>query len=211
MVPEMTAEPSDASAFVSGEPALLLSRSEREWRDAVSGCGLVELTTPRLRFVVSSWRRYGNRFDLDNLVDPVLGVVGADRSLLRSVWATVEVGPVPGVEIGEAAVPPAPAPAVRVHLASAPRRSVRSVERLVELEGHEPVGVDAPCGCSITLGPETDGIVFGFEGPVKPTIDALWPLLGGAAHAPADHRIQDLRVCVDDTVGVEVAVWELES
>ncbi|MCZ7537262.1 MAG: hypothetical protein M5T61_16045 [Acidimicrobiia bacterium] len=46
---------------------------------------------------------------------------------------------------------------------------------------------------------------------MKPTIDALWPLLGGAAHAPADHRIQDLRVCVDDTVGVEVAVWELES
>lgn len=208
----MSTEPNGVGAFVDGEPALLLSRSEREWREAVRGCGLAELHTPRLRFVVSSWRRYGNRFDLDNLVDPVLGVVGARPSELQSVWATVEVGAVPGVEIQEAPAPPAPASAVTVHLATAPRRSVRTADRLAEFVGHHPVGDDDPCGCSIVLGPDTAGIVFGFEGPVKPTIDALWPLLGGAAHAPADHRIQDLRVRMNGAaLGVEVAVWPLEG
>lgn len=34
--------------------------------------------------------RGGNRFDLDNLVDPVLSVVGALPPLRRSVWATVD-------------------------------------------------------------------------------------------------------------------------
>ena len=49
------------------------------------------------------------------------------------------------------------------------------------------------------------------EGPVKPLIDALWPVLGGTSHAPADHRIRDLRVTRSASPGggAEVAVWKL--
>lgn len=71
------------AAFVAGEPALLLSRGEGAWRDAVRCCGVTALTDVRLRFVVRSWHRGGNRFDLDNLVDPVLAVVAVAPPLRR--------------------------------------------------------------------------------------------------------------------------------
>ena len=197
--------------FIAGEPALLLTRGEAAWRDLVRTCGLSALRRPRLRFIVSSRRRGGHRFDLDNLVDPVLGVVGAPPIDRGSVWATVEIGHEPGVAISEEAPPPAPADATAVHLASPPQRSIRRIERLAELVDHAPIGADDPCGCALTLGRDTRGLVFGFEGPIKATIDALWPILGGAEHAPADHRIQDLRVTVDPSAtGVSVALWLLD-
>jgi hypothetical protein len=200
------------SAFVAGEPALLLSRGESAWRDAVRSCGVTGLTHVRLRFVVRSWHRAGNRFDLDNLVDPVLGVVAAPPPLRRSTWATVETGDAPGVEISATAPPPAPPDATTVHIASVPLRSVRTTERLAELAEHVPIEGDNACGCALTLGKDTPGLVFGFDGPIKPTIDSLWPLIGGAAHTPADHRIRDLRVTVDDGVaGVRVAVWPMAA
>lgn len=198
------------SVFVAGEPALLLSRGEAAWREAVRCCGVTALTDVRLRFVVRSWHRGGNRFDLDNLVDPVLTVVAAAPPLRRSTWASVETGDDPGVEISATAPPPPPPNATTVHLPSAPHRSVRTPERLAELADHVPIGSDEACGCALTLGNDTPGLVFGFEGPIKPTIDALWPLLGGAAHSPADHRIRDLRVTVDERLtGVSVALWPL--
>ncbi len=200
------------STFVAGEPALLLSRGESAWRDAVRCCGVTGLTDVRLRFVVRSLRRAGNRFDLDNLVDPVLGVVAAAPPLRRSTWATVETGDEPGVEISATVPLPAPTSATTVHLPSAPHRSMRTSERLAELAEHAPIGGDAACGCALTLGKDTPGLVFGFDGPIKPTIDSLWPLLGGAAHAPADHRIRDLRVTVDERLtGVLVALWPTED
>ena len=198
--------------FVAGEPALLLARGESAWRELIRGSGLVGLKMPRLRFLVTSWRRGGHRFDLDNLVDPVLAVVGAPPSERRSVWATVHVAREPGVEIKEQEPPPPPVDAATVHLAAPPRRSVRTDVCLPELIDYVPLGVDEPCGCSLVLGRDTGGITFGFEGPVKPTIDALWPLLGGTAHAPADHRIQDLRVAYDPAMtGVSVALWALQA
>lgn len=117
------------AAFVAGEPALLLSRGESAWRDAVRSCGVTGLVDVRLRFVVRSWHRAGNRFDLDNLVDPVLGVVAAVPPLRHSTWATVETGDAPGVEISATAPPPAPPDATTVHIASVPLRSVRTTER----------------------------------------------------------------------------------
>jgi hypothetical protein len=204
--------PADDEAFVAGEPALLLARDERAWRELVNSCGLVGLRRPRLRFVVSSWRRGGHRFDLDNLVDPVLGVVGAPARDRQSVWATVETGPEPGVAISEQTPPAAPTHATAVHLGGPPQRSLRTMERLAELVDHIQLGADEPCGCALTLGTDTRGLVFGFKGPIKPTIDALWPLLGGVAHAPSDHRIQDLRVTTDATSkGISVALWLLDT
>lgn len=194
--------------FVPGEPALLLTGRERDRRAAVQACGLNGLSSVRLRFVVTSWRRHGHPFDLDNLVDPVLAVIAAPPARRRSLWATVEVGDPPGVSIPSGPPPPTPGDALRVHLRDPPRRSVRTADRLAELLEAVVLGTDEPCGCALILGGDTKGLVFGFDGPVKPTIDALWPLLGGAAHNPADHRITDLRVQLDSGAkGVAVALW----
>jgi hypothetical protein len=178
----------------------------------VRAVGKAGLQNPRLRFVVSSWRRGGHRFDLDNLVDPVLAVVGAPVAERRSVWATVETAEQPGVAISERPPPPAPPHATKVHLAAPPRRSVRAVDRLAELVHVTQLGSDEPCGCSLTLGADTGGLIFGFDGPIKPTVDALWPLLGGTSHAPADHRVRELRVMVDPSAtGISATLWLLDN
>jgi hypothetical protein len=108
---------------------------------------------PRLRFVVSSWRRGGHRFDLDNFVDPVLAVVGAPLAERRSLWATVEMGEQPGVGISEQPLTPAPPHATTMHLAAPSRRSVRRADRLVELVHVAQLGSDEPCGCTSSLAP----------------------------------------------------------
>lgn len=196
--------------FVPGEPALLLTAREQKWRAAVQGCGLSGLSSMRLRFVVSSWRRRGHPFDLDNLVDPVIAEVAAPPAQRRSLWATVEVGVAPGVGITSGPPPPTPGDALRVHLRNPPRRSARTEDRLAELVDAVVLGTEEACGCALVLGGDTKGLVFGFEGPVKPTLDALWPLLGGTAHRPADHRITDLRVQLNPGAnGIAVALWPL--
>lgn len=196
--------------FVEGEPALLLPRGERAWRSLVADSGITGLSEIRLRFIVASWRRRGNTFDLDNLVDPVLAVVACAAAQRRSLWATVELGDRPGVGIFNEAAPGPPDGATSVHLQEPPTRSVRSRECLEELVDAVVLGTDEPCGCALVLGRDTAGVEFGFEGPIKPTIDALWPLIGGAAHRPADHRIRDLRVTFDsDALGISVALWLL--
>jgi hypothetical protein len=167
----------------------------RRCEEAVAAKVFGGLTCVR-RLVV---RRGGNRFELDNLVDLVLTAVGARPSDHTSLWATVDAGGEPGVEIAEQRPLSPPGSAVAVKLESAPQRSVRTTERLAELVEHAPLVGDEPCGCFLTLGRDTAGVVFGFEGPIKPTIDALWPHLGGAAHSPADHRIRDLRVSRDES------------
>jgi hypothetical protein len=178
----------------------------------VRAVGHVGLRNPRLRFVVSSWRRGGHWFDLDNLVDPVLAVVGAPVAERRSVWATVETGEQPGVAISERPPPPTPPHATKVHVAAPPRRSVRTADRLVELIHVAQLGSDEPCGYTLTLGTDTGGLIFGFDGPIKPTVDALWPLLGGTSHAPADHRVRELRVLVDPSAtGISATLWLLDS
>jgi hypothetical protein len=177
--------------FVEGEPALLLSSGDRAWRQLVADAGISGQSAVSLRFVVSSWLRGWNTFDLDNLIDPVIAAV-AGPVAQSSVWATVDVGDVPGVFIGTAMPPPSPADSIRFHVSDPPRGSVRTTTVLPEREGAEVLGSDEPIGCSLVLGADTTGIVFGFNGSIKPTIDALWPVLGGAAHRPADHRVRDL-------------------
>ncbi|MHB1447006.1 MAG: hypothetical protein ACYCZV_15325 [Acidimicrobiales bacterium] len=160
--------------------------------------------------MVGSWLRGGHRFDLDNLVDPVLGAVGLPVAERASVWATVAVGATSGVAIATDVPPDPPADAIALHIAAPPTRSVRREERLAELAEAIALEGDGAVGCYLTLGADTRGLIFGFEGPIKPTIDALWPLLGGTARAPADHRIRDLRVRRDpEGRGIAVALWPM--
>lgn len=197
--------------FIAGEPQTLLSKGDKSWRQTIASFGIHVEPELCLRFAVSSYYRRGHPFDLDNLVDPVLDVLAPEVSLRKSLWATVELADTPGVEIAHLAPPPAPKDSLLISLMRPPLRSVRTLEPLAELKNIEFLGSkDAPCGCFLTLGYDVRGLVFGFEGPIKPTIDALWPILGGSHHQPADHRIRDLRVLRDNSLsGINVALWLL--
>jgi hypothetical protein len=52
---------------------------------------------------------------------------------------------------------------------------------------------------------------FGFTGFVKPTLDSLWPVIGGSSLSPSDHRIHHLIVArsSERPSGVSVAIEEL--
>lgn len=123
----------------------------------------------------------------------------------------MELGNEPGVEITNASPPPGPEEALHVHLRTVPRRSDKANPPFAALDGLAvPGGGDGPLGCRLLLGGDTAGIVFGFHGPVKPTVDGLWPLLGGIAGHPNDHRIRDLRIELDPSLtGAHVSLWPL--
>lgn len=121
--------------------------------------------------MVSGWRRGGQLFDLDNLVDPVLAVVGAPGAQLGSVWATV-VGTEPGLFIDEDAPPGPPTAATRIVVGDVPRRSVRTGAVLRRPASVPSLPGDGPVGCELRLGVTAGPVRLGFEGPVKPTIDA---------------------------------------
>lgn len=197
--------------FIQGEPQTLLSAREKLWRAAITDSKVEVWPELRLRFVVGGWKRRGHPFDLDNLVSPVLDAIGIEVSQRKSIWATVELGEPSGVQITSESPPPSPSDCMRLLLENPPLRSIRIVEPLVELTGASFLGeLSAPCGCEIRVGGNTSGLAFGFEGPIKPTIDALWPLLGGTFRSPADHRIRDLRVVLaPEARGIQVALWLL--
>lgn len=195
--------------FVEGEPVLFMGRGERKWREKVRSAVALVPSSIRLQFTVASLLRWGNRFDIDNMCKPVLDALGAE---FDTIWATTVVGDRPGVTIaGER--PPAPYLAAQAMIADPPRMSVRRDDVLAELVDATPIRDDGPLGCHLRFGdPDAPIGDFGFEGPIKPLIDALWPLLGGEAHKPADHRIHDLRVERGVAVqGVEVTVWECQT
>jgi len=111
-----------------------------------------------------------------------------------SVWASVAVGSEPGVWIDEADPLPPPVGAVVVTIAVLAHGSIRTTRQLQELAGVAQLHGSGPVGCELLLGRTAGPITFGFEGPIKPTIDCFWPVLGGEPHRPHDHRIRDLGV-----------------
>jgi hypothetical protein len=164
-----------------------------------------------LDFVVSSLKRGYNDFDLDNLAKPVLDAIGAQA---ESVWVLVEVGNEPGLWVRDVA-PPEPAPStVTFYLARPPTASLRGVAALPELEQATPMGLpDQAVGASLRFDSAEAQIAnFDFSGPVKKVIDSLWPVLGGTAKSPADHRIRDLRItrgAAPGKIGVTISAWLL--
>jgi hypothetical protein len=163
----------------------VLGRGDKEWREVLRASRLRNIDTLSLRFVVSSFRRCGNWFDLDNLVVPVVSIVGAPT--LKSVWAMMEVGDVPGVHVDHEVSPRRPDTSLCYALNTPPLSSVRSATRLAEFADAAVFGTDEPVGCEIVLGPAVGPLVWGeFRGPVKSIIDSLWPILGGTAAKQAD-------------------------
>jgi hypothetical protein len=145
------------------------------------------------------------------MASPVLSVVAG---AVESVWVTVSEGETEGVAISDTPAPAPPPDAFEVLIAEPPTRSVRRDDSLPELTDVVAIGVDEPVGLHLTINRPTAAIGdFKFEGPVKPLIDALAPLLGGVQGRPHDHRVRDLRVVrgSGSDGSATVAVWLLAS
>jgi len=150
-------------------------------------------------------------FDLDNLAKPVLDVVSPDP---ESVWVTVTVGDAEGVRINDEAPPPLDTSIFDIGIGDPPRRSVRAAPVLGELRTAsvlEPV--TQPLGLELFFDSASVRIGrFDFEGPIKPLIDALAPILGRGRQGPADHRVRELRIrrgAQPERHGVRVRAWLL--
>ena len=203
---------SDAVVWVPGEPATFLTNREKQWKPLVTAAlESVTLASPRLVFRVTSFKRGGHFFDLDNLVKPVLGSV---RWTVNSVWASMHLSADPGLALTEQTPPNAPSNSVVIRLEAPPTKSVRRSAPLEELADVLLLGADEPIGMDLAFDGGIDISNFGFEGPIKPVIDLLEPLLGPSTYGPADHRIRELRVRKGQqpgVTGVTVSAWLLDE
>jgi hypothetical protein len=194
--------------FVAGEPALFLTRRERLWKAAVIAAGVNQLSQPALHFVVGSFLRMGQPFDVDNLAKPVLECLGGRPT---SVWVTVKEGTGVGVHVTSIPPPPAPLGALEFYVKTPRSRSARPVVQMGELADLPVLGTaDQSIGLELAFDADEAIADFGFNGPVKPLIDGMENILGPGPHGPADHRIKDLRIRKGRDpahAGVTIRVW----
>lgn len=196
--------------FIGGEPVLFLAnpRREREWIGQIRAADIGPIRRPRLAFTVSSHRRRSQPFDIDNLAKLVLDCVAPDP---QSVWVTVAVGDPVGVLIEEVNPPQVERPVAEIYIEAPPLRSKRGTQlpELATVTKLEPA--TASVGLELAFDDEHVRIGrFDFEGPVKPLIDALAPLLGRDRSGPADHRVHELRItkaAQPQRTGVLVRAW----
>lgn len=163
-----------------------------------------------LTFVVSSLRRRGQPFDLDNLVHPVLMVW---EEPIDGVTAHFHVGDTPGLLISDAP-PESPPPSalrsvyVEDHSGGSHRGRV-GIPEIIEdpvFEEHDGIGL------MLEFDRADIPIRKGWFGPTEAVVDDLTPWLGRytARELVADHRIRDLRFVrgIDPKRrGVRISIW----
>ncbi|GHO56073.1 hypothetical protein [Ktedonobacter robiniae] len=199
--------------FLEDEPPTFLSSGEKEWKENVRAICSQSLQHPCLRFVVSSWVRRYNYFDLDNIAGPVLNVVGMESS---TVWVSMELGETPGVAISNHP-PPIPSNLCQepLYIRNPPIKSISSAALLPELEGQNIIGDEEPLGLILIFDSDETRIGdFSFEGPIKPLIDSFGPLLGTYHQSAKDYRIHEIRILKGHRIGergVRVGFWFLPS
>jgi hypothetical protein len=198
--------------FVPGEPPtyhIPRSQAEIEWQAAIREACPVSLSHPHLQFVVSSWLRRGNYFDLENLSEPVLDVIGKHAT---TVWASVSLSSSVGVYISEEIPPTQPSLVPEIYIATPPATSVRTT-LLPQLMDREMIGVDEWLGISLAFDSSTVSVGdFSLSGPVKTLPDHLGPLLGTYYRGARDYRIRELRITTghrNNTSGVTIGLWFL--
>ena len=202
------------SFWVGGEPATFATSGELSWKER-----LRESTPPPslagretgmdVRFSVSSLRRSGHPFDVDNLCDPVFVVVirkagwFEGRKTGLSWWsATKRLGQPPGCQISiyeERAISlPTHSPFWDEHYSGPIPTSATSLELpLWARELRVARAVDRfPESCFLYLGFSDGNVNIGeiATGRVKSVVDCLSPWLGGTAKAPEDWRVETLVV-----------------
>lgn len=196
---------------VSGEPSLWCVRTEKPWRAAVGRASPVPRLAGqeqclRLDFTVGSTRRNGVPFDLDNLCETALaalvtdcGWFGRSRRTITVLHATRCRGLHPGCHVTITAERLESCLGGQVifkqtRRGSFPKRSDDlAMSQWLDSHGLCATG-DGPLGVRLTFGSTTVNIADIATGMTKPFIDCLYPLIGGKAGAPADHRIEELIV-----------------
>jgi hypothetical protein len=167
---------------------------------------------PRLDYLLDSWTRGGNFFDLDNLCKPILELIGRNA---EAVWARMQLGEPAGLYVSEELPVPPPAASRAFEVRNPPRRSVKGVPALKELDSQLPIPGDDSLGVDLAFFDAAIPVAdFGFEGPVKALLDALKPLFGTYSQSAKDYRIRELRIrrgVRPEADGVLVTIWSLES
>ena len=196
--------------FVDGEPVLSGGRGQDEWQSKIRGQVPRNVAHPDLTFIVSSLRRRGQPFDLDNFVHPLLMVFDEPINYVR---ARLHVGERPGVLIEDAITdPPRDAFLRSLHLAShsctssADRRGIPEISDDPVFDRHEGIGL------SLNFDRSDIPIRKGWFGPTEAVIDDLAPWLGRytSRQLIADHRMRDLRIArgaSPSDAGVHIAIW----
>lgn len=188
--------------MIEGEPVLFMGRGEADWKERIKSASGALARPPapfgaRLRFFVGNWKRRGHHFDLDNLVKPALDALAIPD--LAWIDATMELSPRPGLEISLETSLPEGLPPIRIWFESSVRGSFKHTDAHLALAGAPALPGGGSVQVVLQAHEERDPISdFGFEGFVKPTIDQLWPVLGGEPGKPHDHRIRRIVVCRSD-------------
>jgi len=196
--------------FVDGEPVLSGGRGQDEWQSQIRDLASRSVTHPDLTFIVSTLRRRGQPFDLDNFVHPLLMVFDEPINYVR---ARLHVGERPGVLIEDAITdPPRDDFLCSLYLpshsgtSSADRPGIPEISDDPVFDRHEGIGL------SLNFDRSDVPIRKGWFGPTEAVIDDLAPWLGRytSRQLIADHRMRDLRVsrgASPGDTGVRIAIW----
>lgn len=196
--------------YITGEPVLSGGRGQDAWQEAIRQRVDPTIASPTLTFVVSSTRRRGHPFDLDNLVHPVLMVF--DEPIDR-VSARMYVGSSPGLLIEDRPLEPPPADCARtIYIASHSRVSARGRLGIPVIADDEPLMDHEGLALHLAFDSPDIPIRRGWFGPTEAVVDDLVSWFGTytSRQLIADHRIRDLRIergLSPTKQGVAISVW----
>jgi hypothetical protein len=214
--------------FCKGEPVTFATRAEHLWKEALARAIPVATSDSKgyigvsLRFVVSSLKHNGHSFDLDNLTEPVFSVLVNKKGYFEGrrpsiMWWKAEkrVDTPAGVEILlHRSVPSVHFKGMKVfegHYTGPLPESAkdRTLSNWLLSKVAKSVSSDGMFSVYLSF-PEKTNIADIATGPVKSTIDCLWPLIGGQPGAPEDWRVEEL--VVEKTKGltgekVRIEIW----
>jgi hypothetical protein len=220
-----------SSIWIPGRPATFATRSEIPWRAKVLSClaGAQpgEWNGLTADFILPTLRPRGMWLDLDNLCEPLFsaliggaGWFGGRRPNLCWWRATKREGNPTGASVEPSAGAPPEVPShFRLPLVDAVYSSAlptKATDPKIPgwLASVAACNLDSgACALRLQFGADAVNIADMSAGKVKPAIDCLYPVLGGAAGAPEDWRIDWLQVekgvAGAGASGLRVTIWPI--
>lgn len=213
--------------WIPGRPATFATRHEVPWRDTIKRyiAGNKNIYhSVELEFFITKENIEKYAFDVDNLCEPVfaalasgMGWYSGKRSNIQSWKASKKereisgliLKDVEGIEFEHA---PEKLLFDGTYRGIFPNKATDFEIPIWLMSTKEMLRVDNKCSIRLLFGSKNLSIATISAGKVKPIIDCLFPILGGVAGAPDDHKITDLYVrkavegLTDDQV--RISVWE---
>lgn len=206
--------PARRCIWVEGIPSVWGTKAEEPWRETLKTHIPLACTEDQeahgvqLRISLEADTRAGQRFDLDNLCEPVFRVLVSERGYFGGrrpnvMWwsAFKRVERPPGCRIEFGTRPETNGQMGRVifegvYRGKLPKRGSDTdiAEWLEAKKANTGKANAAPFAVSLSFGSARVNIADVSTGPTKPIIDNLFPLIGGTVSQPDDWRIQSLLV-----------------